>query len=45
MLTFNLRKQWYEKILRGEKKVEYREVKPYWTKRIQKELSVWLKSI
>ena len=45
MLTFNLKKQWYEKIRSGEKTIEYREVKPYWTKRIQKELSVWLKSI
>lgn len=35
MLTFNLKKQWYEKIASGEKRIEYREVKPYWTKRIQ----------
>lgn len=33
MLTFNLKKQWYEKIKSGEKTIEYREVKPYWTKR------------
>ena len=37
MLTFNLKKQWYDKILRGEKTIEYREVKPYWAKRIKKE--------
>lgn len=36
MLTFNLKKEWFEKIKRGEKTVEYREVKPYWTKRIAK---------
>lgn len=35
MLTFNLKKQWYNKIASGEKQIEYREVKPYWTKRIQ----------
>lgn len=40
MLIFNLKKEWFEKIARGEKTVEYREVKPYWTKRINNELSV-----
>lgn len=34
MLTFNLKKEWYEKFKRGEKTVEYREIKPYWTRRI-----------
>lgn len=34
MLTFNLKKQWYDKIANGKKTIEYREVKPYWTKRI-----------
>ena len=33
MLTFNLKKEWFEKIKSGEKTHEYREVKPYWTKR------------
>lgn len=37
MLTFNLKKEWFEKIKSGEKTHEYREVKPYWTKRIRKE--------
>lgn len=37
MLIFPLKKQWYEKIKSGEKTIEYREVKPYWTKRIHKE--------
>ena len=36
MLTFILKKCWYEKIASGEKKIEYREVKPYWTKRLAK---------
>ncbi len=39
MLTFNLKKQWYEKIRSGEKTIEYREVKPYWTARIRKEIA------
>lgn len=34
MLTFNLKKEWYEKIRSGEKMIEYREVKPYWTQRL-----------
>jgi hypothetical protein len=33
MLIFPLKKQWYEKIKSGEKTIEYREVKDYWTKR------------
>ncbi len=36
MLTFILKKEWYEKIKSGEKTIEYREVKPYWTCRIEK---------
>ena len=39
MLNFILKKNWYEKIKSGEKTIEYREVKPYWTKRICSELS------
>lgn len=35
MLTFNLKKEWFEKIKSGEKTHEYREVKPYWTTRIK----------
>ena len=34
MLIFPMKKEWYEKIKSGEKTIEYREVKPYWTKRI-----------
>lgn len=34
MLIFNLKKEWYEKIKSGEKTIEYREAKPYWSKRI-----------
>lgn len=41
MLIFPLKKEWYEKIKRGEKTIEYREVKPYWTKRINKYKDWW----
>ena len=34
MLIFPRKKEWYEKIKSGEKTVEYRKVKPYWTRRI-----------
>lgn len=34
MLTFNLKKQWFEKIANGEKTIEFREVKPFWTTRL-----------
>ena len=35
MLTFNLKKEWFNKIKRGEKTHEYREVKPYWNRRFK----------
>lgn len=35
MLTFNLKKEWFEKIKSGEKTHEYREFKPYWLVRLQ----------
>ena len=38
MLIFPLKKEWYEKIKSGEKTVEYREVKPYWTSRLYNEI-------
>ena len=41
MLTFPLKKQWYEKIRSGEKTIEYREVKPYWTNRIMNYKYYW----
>ena len=33
-MIFPLKKEWYEKIKNGEKTVEYREVKDYWTTRL-----------
>lgn len=37
MLVFNLKKKWFDKIKRGEKTHEYREVKDFWTDRFVKE--------
>lgn len=37
MLIFPLKKEWYEKIKSGEKTIEYREVKPYWSCRLARE--------
>lgn len=37
MLIFHLKKEWFKKIKNGEKTIEYREVKPYWNLRINKE--------
>jgi len=36
MLTFILKNCWYDKIASGKKEIEYREVKPYWSKRLEK---------
>lgn len=36
MLTLPIKKKWFDMILSGEKKEEYREIKPYWTKRFEK---------
>ena len=41
MLIFTLKKEWYEKIKNGEKTIEYREVKPYWNLRINKEFNIY----
>lgn len=37
MLTFNVKKKWFDKIKNGEKTHEYREVKDYWTDKFVKE--------
>jgi len=34
MLTLPIKRKWYEMILTGEKKEEYREIKPYWAARL-----------
>ena len=33
-ITMTLKKEWFDKILSGEKTTEYREYKPYWHKRL-----------
>lgn len=34
ILYFTLKKQWFELISSGAKREEYREIKPYWIKRL-----------
>ena len=34
ILHLTLMKKWFIDILEGKKKIEYREIKPYWTKRL-----------
>ena len=34
ILHLTLMKKWFDLILAGKKRVEYREIKPYWTKRL-----------
>ncbi len=35
MLTLQIKRKWFDMIVSGEKKEEYREIKPYYTKRFQ----------
>lgn len=35
LLTLPIKKQWFDMIAKGEKKEEYREIKPYYTVRFQ----------
>ena len=34
VITTTLEREWFAKIAAGRKRVEYREIKPYWTKRL-----------
>lgn len=36
MLTLPIKRKWFDMIVSGEKKEEYREIKPYWTSRFSK---------
>lgn len=36
MLVLPIKKKWFEMIVNGEKKEEYREIKPYYTTRFNK---------
>lgn len=35
ILHLTLKKKWFDMIKQGVKKEEYREIKPYWTKRLK----------
>ncbi len=35
-ITTTLERQWFAKIVDGSKRIEYREIKPYWTTRFAK---------
>lgn len=39
ILHLTLKKKWFDMILSGEKKEEYREFKPYWINRFKKNCS------
>jgi hypothetical protein len=34
----SLKKEWFDKILSGQKNIEYREYKPYWIQRLKSDL-------
>lgn len=34
-LHLNVKRKWFDMILEGEKKEEYREIKPFWDKRLE----------
>ena len=40
MLTLSIKKKWFDLILSGEKKEEYREIKPYWDTRFETWLGI-----
>ena len=35
ILNLTLKKNWFDEILSENKKIEYREIKPYWIKRLE----------
>lgn len=41
MLTLPIKKKWFDMILSGEKKEEYREIKPYWFNRFKHKLNIY----
>ena len=40
MLTLPIKKKWFDMILYGKKKEEYREIKPYYNSRFAKALGI-----
>jgi hypothetical protein len=41
MLTLTIKRKWFDMILSGEKKEEYREIKPYYDARLPKEFGLF----
>ena len=41
MLILPIKKKWFDMILSGEKKEEYRDITPYWQKRILNARIMW----
>lgn len=39
MLILPIKKKWFDMILSGEKKEEYREIKPYYEKRLERKVN------
>jgi len=35
-ITTTLKREWFSQIVDGSKRVDYREIKPYWTMRLRK---------
>ena len=35
-VTTTIKREWLAQIIAGTKKIEYRQIKPYWTKRFEK---------
>lgn len=44
MLTLPIKNKWFNMILSGEKKEEYREITPYYTSRLSNLFCVWTKN-
>lgn len=42
MLTLPIKKKWFDMIKSGEKKEEYREIKPYYTSRFYSLVNIWV---
>lgn len=40
-MTLPIKKKWFDMIFCGEKKEEYREIKPYYISRLKNELCLW----
>ena len=40
ILHLTLKKKWFDMIASGEKREEYREIKPYWNKRLNKSYDI-----